>query len=324
METSLQYSLGTTGSTILPGSDDTGALGFPGEVTENYFGTRNYLNLARDMSAVNRKAFHMTSTKGVPLVYHCRFTVIRPLEDDNDVLTYVAVGGAQENWVTRNASVKLHYAREKMFQNAGIRKSERGRYDKTIRLNYDSRSQTWTLPILTDNNSLFTDIGEWDVSKIAIDEDTDLTPCLFGSVMNEEAAINGDTFNIQNAYLNSRRAPEQDEGDDEGSAPHSIIRSLFNVEDAIDDEVQAIAQDNQDMTPYDHDGIAGSFTSVSLKGFSLMGATGGTIVQTFDVDIPFGICEVVTVKQTQDDSNSDMEGTVPLLVEVLGISEMQG
>lgn len=323
MEGNLAYSLGTTGSTVITGSD-AGGLGFPGETSDTQFVTKNYLNLARDYSAANRKNMHMTSAKGVPLVYHTRMTFVRPTTDDQDVIMGIAVGGAQSNWITRNASVKLHHAREAMFKNAGIRKSERGRYDKTLRLNFDAASQTWTLPSFTDNNSVFSAIGEWDVSKIAIDDDTDLTPVLFGSVASEESAINAATFNIQNAYLNSRRAVEEDEGDDEGSAPHSIIRSMFNVEDSVDDELQAIAQGNQDLTPYDHDGVAGTFTSVSPLALAGLGNTGGLPFVTFDVDIPFGLCEVTISKQTQDGSTSDMAATPALHVQLLGISEMQG
>lgn len=327
MEGNLVYDLGTTGSTVLIAGTETGALGFPGETAENQFATKNYLNLPRDYSAANRRNMHMTSAKGVPLVYHTRMTFYRPQTDDQDVITSLAVGGAQSNWITRNASVKLHYAREAMFKNAGIRKSERGRYDKTLRLNYDSDSQTWTLPTFTDNTSVFTNIGEWDASKIAIDENVDLTPCLFSTPVSEESAAlvgGSSTFNIQNAYLNSRRAVEEDEGDDEGSAPHSIIRSMFNVEDSVDDDLQAIAQDNQDLTPYDHDAAAGTFTSVSTLCLAGLGNTGSVPYITVDVDIPFGICEIIVSKKTQDDSTSDMSNPIGLRVELLGISEMQG
>jgi hypothetical protein len=323
MEGKVIYTLGTTGSTVIEGGE-TGALGFPGETSEDAFATRNYLNLPRDFSAVNRKGMHMTSAKGVPLLYHCRLTFLRPVIDDSDVVTYFQALGAQNNWVTRNASVKLHHAREQMFKNAGIRKSERGRYDKTLRLNFDAASQTWTLPYLNDGTSTFTDIGEWDVSKIAIDDDTDLIPTLFGAVANEEASINAATFNIQNAYLNSRRAVVEDAGEDESSAPHSIIRSMFNVEDATDDELQAIADANQDATPYDHDGIAGSFTSQSLLGLGAVGAVGGAVMAVMDVDVPFGIMGINVIKATIDGSTSAMDGVPILHVELLGISEMQG
>lgn len=299
--------------------------GFASETAENSHTSLTYLNLPRDLSLANRKNFAMTSRKGVPLVYHCKITVLRPLQDDTNVGLYTLVTTAQKNWVTRNASVKLHYAREKMFKNAGIKRSERGRYDSTLRLVFDSASQTWEVPGFGDNTAIYTATGsEWDNTKIAIDEDSDLVPALFGSIANEAAAISAQTFNIQNAYLNSRRKVELDDlTSAESSAEHSIIRSMFNVEDTVDDELSEIADDNQDQPPYDSDASAGTFTSAAFAGIVELGnmaSTSGTMY----CDIPFGICQVVNTKQTQDNGNSAMEGNVVMHVDVLGFSEMEG
>ena len=137
-----------------------------------------------------------------------------------------------------------------MFSNAGIKKSDRGRYDKTIRYGWSAHNQTWETPIFSDGSSTFTDMGEWDLSKIAIDQDTELVPTLFGSVFDESAASTGNSFNLMNAYLNSRRKIQDDDLDSaEGVADHSIIRSMFNVEDVTDDELAVIADDNQDLPP---------------------------------------------------------------------------
>lgn len=299
--------------------------GFGDYSAENMAVVTSYLNLPRDLSLANRKNFTMTTKKGVPLVYHCKFTVLRPLQDDTDVLLTAAVGVAQQNWVTRNASVKLHYARERMFKNAGIKRSERGRYDSTIRLVFDSASQTWEVPHFFDGNSTFTVTGsEWDNSKIAIDEDDDLVPALFGPVANEASAISATTFNIQNAYLNSRRKVEEDDvSATEGSADHSIIRSMFNVEDSVDDELSVIADDNQDKPPYDSDSSSGTYTCSVVAGITQIGNISNPI-GVFYADIPFGICSVIFVKQTLDNENGSMQYDVPYYVEVMGVSEMEG
>ncbi len=284
-----------------------------------------YINLARDLSMVNRKGFDMTSSKGVPLVYHVRMTALRPSQDDTDVLTSVAVGCAQENWVTRNASVKTHFGREKMYKNAGVTKSDRGRYDKTLRLNYDAASQTWLLPLMQDGSTTFDATGaDWDPSKIAIGEDADLIPTLFGAVVNEESAISAATFNIQNAYLASRRKPSiDDETDTEDVAVHSILRQMFVVDDADSDEIQAIAHSLGDEPPYDSDAVAGTFTSMTTLGFGQIGNLANPQF-SFDVDIPFGIFAMDIAKQTVDNATGDMAHDPIIRIEVLGISEMQG
>jgi len=298
---------------------------FSEETTENYHAATVYGNLPRDLSLVNRKGFDMTTTKGVPLVYHCRVTVYRPSQDDTDVMLGVGIAGAQSNWVTRNASVKTHFAREKMYQNAGVKKSERGRYDKTLRLNYDAASQTWMVPVLTDGSSTFTASGsDWDPSKIAIGEDADLIPTLFGAVVNEESSISAATFNIQNAYLASRRKVAiEDVSDTEDVGAHSILRQMFVVDDADSDEIQAIAHSLGDEPPYDSDAVAGTFTSQTVLGLGQIGnLSSGQF--TFDVDIPFGIFSMSISKQTLDNVNGAMESDPLIRIDVLGISEMQG
>lgn len=283
----------------------------------------SYINLARDLSAFNRKGFEHTTRKGVPLVYHCKLTIYRSMDVDrpNTVVQALPATAAQ-NWVTRNGAVKLHAAREKMFKNAGIKKSDRGRYDHTVRYGWDAHNQTWATPIFTDGNSTFTDMGEWDLSKIAIDQDTELVPTLFGTVFDESAASTGNSFNMMNAYLNSRRKIKDDDADDaEGVATHSILRSMFNVEDSTDDELAEIAEDNQDLPPYDHDGVAGTFTSAAYGEVAVVG-NHGLPKDVVHFEAPFGLLNLVWAKT--GDSSGNLSDDISYQIEVLGISEMQG
>jgi len=302
----------------------TYVIPFDLEESDREFETQ-YFNFARDLSALNRKEHHMTTKKGVPLNYHLRITLIRPYSDPTTVLSSATVKTAPQNWVHRNGSVKLHYAREQMFKNAGIRKSERGRYSSTIRYVWDDASQTWATPYFTDGTTTFTDFGEWDETTIAIDEDTDLKVALFGTPVDETSAVNAATFNVGNAYLHSRRKPDEDDADaGDVSSPHSIIRSLYNVEDAVDDEVQAIAESEQDIPPYDQDGNAGTFTSQVNNPPLMLGNLGGSLKETVDVVVPYGICEILFAKQEINGTNVNLSADLGFYVEVLGTSEMQG
>lgn len=300
--------------------------GFSSESSENQHATTTYINLPRDLALANRKNFTMTSKKGVPLVYHCKVTIFRAMEDDAKVMMNSYILTAQKNWVTRNASVKLHYGRENMFKKAGIRRSERGRYDKTLRLVYDNAGQTWAVPTFNDASASYTATGsEWDNTVIAIDEDTSLVPALFGSIVDESSTVSASTFNIQNAYLNSRRkVPVDDLEVAESSQSHSIIRSLFTTEiPAVETAVSDLADSNQDETPYNSDAAAGTFTSAAIAGAVQIGnisTTGGTMY----VDIPFGIFGLINNKQTTDDGVASMEGNITILLEVLGFSELEG
>lgn len=287
-----------------------------------------YFNLARDLSLANRKEMTQCTTKGVPLVYHCRVTIVRPYGDEEDVILTSKGHTAQQNWVTRNAAVKTHFAREAMYKNAGVKKSERGRYDKTLKLNYNQETQTWALPEFSDQSAFYGLSGsDWDPSTIAIDDDAALVPTLFGPIVNEESAVNATTFNIQNAYLASRRKPQVDDLDaGEDVAASSILRQMFTVDDERDDEIQALTQVVGDSTPYDSDSVQGTFTSESVAAYGAVGTYAAPQI-TFDVDVPFGLMFWELRKKTIDGANTasaGMKDAVPFHVEVLGISEMQG
>jgi len=284
--------------------------------------SESYVNIPRDLSMTNRKGFAMTSSKGVPLVYHCRVTFFRPPSATN-IDTYIAVGGAQSNWVTRNASVKLHHAREAMYRNAGIKKSDRSRYDKTLRLNYNAASQTWLLPGMVDSSGAYDTTGaDWDPSKIAIDDDISLIPTLFGGNTNEESTVSAATFNIQNAYLASRRKVAiEDVSDAEDVAARSILRQMFEDDPDRQDEIAAIAHEVGDEPPYNSDAVAGTYTSVSTLGIGVLGNL-SAVSYTMDIDVPFGLFYVLMNKTSL--SGNLVVKQVPFHVQVLGISEMQG
>lgn len=281
----------------------------------------HYINLARDLSALNRKGMEQTTRKGVPLVYHCKLTIYRNFTDRLNSSLFVSPYVAASNWVTRNGAVKLHAAREAMFKNAGIKKSDRGRYDKTIRYGWDSHAQTWATPVFSDGSFTHTDMGEWDLSKFAIDQDAELVPTLYGPTLNEGAASTGNSFNMMTAYLNSRRKPETDDATSGHEvADHSIIRSMFNVEDERDDELQIIADDNQDQTPYNTDASRGTFTAFCLAEVAACGNFGKPKDVVY-FDAPFGMARLDLVKSS--DTAGDLNGDVAYTIEVVGISEMQ-
>ena len=288
--------------------------------TETY-----YVNLPRDLSLANRKHFDQCSAKGVPLVYHTRITISRGITDDDDVNTQVTLSTAQSNWVTRNAAVKTHFAREAMYKNAGVKKSERGRYDKTLKMNFNAASQTWKVPVFGDGSTVYDTTGsDWDVSTISISEDSALVPCLFGTVVDEESAISAATFNIQNAYLASRRKPQVDDlGAGEDVSAHSILRQMMTTDDDRDTEIQALTQSVGDGTPYDSDAIAGTFTSAAIAAYVQVGNKASPQV-VVDVDIPFGLMQIAARKTPQDEAAGDLGASMGFHIEVLGISEMQG
>lgn len=107
-----------------------------------------YLDMAAELSKIDRKNHHQVTEKGVPLVYDLQLTITSPLVTDkafdpSSVLTVPAllasgtVFAASPNWQTRNAVRMAHFTREDLRKEAGVKKGSIGRYAKTLRCNLD-------------------------------------------------------------------------------------------------------------------------------------------------------------------------------------------
>lgn len=108
-----------------------------------------YLDMAAEMSKIDRKNHHQVTAKGVPLVYDLSITVSSPLVsnlqwDASGTKTPPAlfctgtVLTAPNNWQTRNAVRMAHFTREDLRREAGVKKGSIGRYAKTLRCNLDA------------------------------------------------------------------------------------------------------------------------------------------------------------------------------------------
>jgi len=286
------------------------------------------VNICRDLGAINRKAIHQTTPKGIPLVYHCRLTMYRtPDGVDPDGMTELIAITTPTNWVYRNAAVKLHAAREKMFRKNGITKSLRGRYDSTIKYGWDLTVSSQFLPPLAyqgnTSTSVWDEAGseEWELSQLAVSTDTDLKVLLCGAAHpDEEAAISANYFNLGTAYLNSRKPVPYDDGTDSDTpAAYSIIRDMFmDYQAATDDEVLVIAETTQDHPPYDADDVDGPFTMCVERGRCITGQQSASI-SSMMIDVPFGLLKLHAQRHLYDGS-----GTFDFRIDVLGVSEMQG
>jgi hypothetical protein len=296
-----------------------------GTVAIDAFTVIEEVNLCRDLGAINRKAIHQTTSKGVPLVYHCRVTVYRtPDASDADLLTEVKAITIPQNWVFRNAAVKLHAARNKMFKKNGVTKSMLGRYASTIRYGWDGTDvDLFNSPLDIAGGTLWDESGSetWDLSQIAISTDTDLKVLLCGaSHPDEEASVSAATFNLATAYLNSRKPVSfDDQTDSDTPAAYSIIRDMFmNYQAATDDEVLTIAEITQDHPPYDADDVDGPFTQCVEQGRCHTGQ-GTASISSMNVDVPFGLLQLKARRW-----NAGGTGNFDFRVDVLGVSEMQG
>ncbi len=316
----------------------TGALSNDTYTIPTSGGVSGVLNLPKDLSLLNRRGYASTTRKGVPLIYRAKIDFFPQDEDGQgpstamgaDFQATLKINGAQNNWVMRNAAVKFHAAREQMFRDAGVTKSQRGAYAHEIRYNYDSVGDTFLVPIDGDGDA-FTG-GTWDQSTFVYSDDPGFQLGLVGAGDDEESdAFAGNYLSIGHSYLLSRVNQQADTNPemDEGPAKFSVLRRMLSGNDlgsAQQDDVVAEARDDQDNPPYEVLDLSASgdtghdiTESVELgRAVCGQGYGHGSVI----VDIPFGLAEL---KATVYDAN-DTNITPSLLfgVEVLDIFEMQG
>ena len=308
-------------------------------VSNGNFTETHKICVPKDLSILNRRGYASTTRKGVPLVYRVAATVYPTGLDgsgyttsvSSDVRTSVKFLGCQNNWVLRNAAVKFHAAREKMFRRAGVKKSHRGAYSHEIRYAYSGASDTFAAPVDGSEEAFVG--GTWDLSDMITEDDNSFKLRLVGTGLDESSANAISDLNISLSYLQSRAKVPDDSNLESSTMPakFSILNDLLDDADidiGFKDDIVSEAQDAQDNPPYDimavNDTNNDVTEEVELGRTVLMPqGSGATLPQTTVLDVPFGIMRVLMAHRDPGD-NSGIVDDLALGLEVLDIFEMQG
>lgn len=312
-------------------------------VSNGNFAQTHILNVPKDLSILNRRGYANTTRKGVPLIYKVAATVYPSGIDgsgyvtsvSSDVKTTVKFLTAQNNWVMRNAAVKWHAAREKMYADAGVKKGSRGAYSHEIRYNWTGANNTFASPV--DGGGVAFTGGTWDTSVLGYTGDTSFQLMLEGDGDDEESdAFSGTALQIGHSYLLSRSSviadtnPERDEGPAKFSVLNNLLDDPYRRTGEVDD-IRAAADGEQDNPPYEVLDISDSgdqahdITEAVEQGrlVLLPQGSGASLPQTVVMEIPFGICEVQMAHRDPGD-NSGIVDDLAVGLEVLDIYEMTG
>lgn len=318
-------------------------LMYAGGTTSNGgFAETHKLCVPRDLSIVNRRGYDNTTRKGVPLIYRMAATVYPSGLDgsgyytNEGVRTTVKFLGAQNTWVSKNAAVKWHAAREKTFSDADIRKKDRGAYSHTIRYNYNGTGETFSAPVDGLGNA-FTG-GTWDTTDMSYASDQSFGLILVGNGDDQESnAFTGSLLQFSHSYLLSRANQPLDTNVEltEGPAKFSILNSLLSGDsgavDYVQDDMVAAARDDQDNPPYEVLDLSDSgdvehdvTEEIELGRVTLSPlGTGAIGPQTVILDVPFGMMRVLMANRDSGD-DSGVTDDLCIGLEVLSIYEMQG
>lgn len=282
------------------------------------------VNLVKDWAAINRHNVAHTTSKGVPLVYRVAITTSCKIvnesnnqifAEDPNMVQVIEVIHAPNTWVTRNAVVKTHAARENMFKLQGVKKSERGAYAMTIRPTWSASPDTFLVPLKgSASGGAVYDMGTWDYSALKSD-DGDLS----------HLPIVGDA-GMLSLYLDSRKQISADSNSDSDDTNQpvdlNILRQLLSPTlgiSAKDGQVTGLGRDEQDNPPYSLDNN-GDHTDPILAGRHFQGPSAG-LTSTKIYDIPLGIFEMKGMNAYIDAGQTKTIG-FDLQVELLGIYEM--
>ncbi len=315
-------------------------------VTNGNFGETHTLSLPKDLSILNRRGYASTTRRGVPLVYRVRATVYPTGIDGSgynvtasgDVRTTVKFLGCQNNWVLRNAAVKLHAAREKWLKATGVPKKLRGAYSHEVRYCYDAAADSFAAPV--DGLGAAFAGGTWDITTFADDLDNSYAVKLVGSSSDESSGTTGTEFSLPGLYLNSRGNQFTDTNVEADDTPARYSHLQFMLGELAVDEQMDVAmaniQSEQDNPPYDTwavDDTDNDITEEVELGRLCLTPSGsidtnsaavtGSGPQSMIFDVPFGIMRVLMSHQDAG-NNSGVTDDLALGIEILKISEMQG
>jgi len=109
-------------------------------------------DLIRGMSVANAKNYEYTDRKGNLQGVLCDITIT------SNATAYGMLAGVANSWKTRNAIRRFHFEREAMFRRAGVRKSEMGKYGKTMRPFLDRCH--------SDDVGVETNFSYWDMATV--------------------------------------------------------------------------------------------------------------------------------------------------------------
>ena len=280
-------------------------------------------NIVRDLAMSNRHNVTHTNSKGVPYVYRCAVTISPTVDaesynsvfdEDTNLVQVASFAAVPNTWVARNAGVKMHAARENMFKQQGVLKKERGSYSHTIRYTISADPDTFLTPQYSAGAGSDYTGGTWDYTALEQDDA-------------QESHIQLLTADgLLSMYLDSRKQIRADSNEDSDSinqpTDDSLIRRLLSPTlgiSARDDEITALARDEQDNPPYELNNDGDAIKAVEVARL-FIGPEAG-LTSTAIVDCPYGVLEMQALNAYKDAGQNLTEG-FDIRIEVLGIYEM--
>ena len=288
----------------------------------------HYLNLVKDLSWMNSRGMEHSDREGHVIGYIVDVTIVTA------TAAPWLLGSVPNSWKMRNSFRKWHFARLEMFRNAGVTKSEMGKYGQTIRPFLDQGMVDYTsLSAPVEDNTLVplgcTDAARvWTYSDVAsspgfqtsetgsgglsMTDAFKLTIC--GVNKTEATATGGTTLKFSTAGMihsyNIDRMEVVTPGGAEVIIGENNPLAALRSQSVTAGEVTEIAGDQEtEATPYDLLDAGDSTDSIIIDYLNTNTAT-LQVARVYNIFVPAGILTVY--------NGSDGSITPTILVDVKG------
>lgn len=262
-------------------------------------GGQRFVDLAQCLTVINKKQYHQTSSKGVPLCY--AFTIQSIVQGEAfPILTL------PKTWCVRNSVTKLYAGWRKQMKDSGFRLKDLSPYGRRLRLGFtddavetdgslsgsiepyhqsaystDGNLVTVFIPYDTTEGTSVTYSLAGEVTTIVVPSDTEgAAPLEMPAVMlSQSTSATTSYFRTVGQYLRSRNVMREDQSPTDSSLnPSNFMVRLFSGAQPETDEIISEAQDFQEVRPYtmelnSSENFASEFETSAYAGFDLLSAT---------------------------------------------------
>ena len=288
----------------------------------------HYLNLVKDLSWMNSRGMEHSDREGHVIGYIVDVTIVTA------TAAPWLLGSVPNSWKMRNSFRKWHFARLEMFRNAGVTKSEMGKYGQTIRPFLDQGQVDYTDKANPVEDNTLVPLGCTDAARVWTYSDVATSPgwtvaetgtgglslvdafklTICGENYTEATATAGVTtkfstagmihsYNVDRMEIVTPTASEVIQG------PNNPLAAL-RTQSVTSGEVTEIAEDQElEATPYDISDAGDSVDAIIIDYLNTNTAT-LQVARVYNVFVPAGILSVF--------QGSDATITPTILVDVKG------
>lgn len=213
--------------------------------------TSHFIDLARDLSRVNRRLYRQGRqyhVKRVTVV--SRNTIVSPGGDAG----FVSVSTAPETWVTQKAWQRGFNLWNRMNKEAMIGSGDvKGKWsDFKVYLSDDHRTGTVLTP--KDNGGNNANSGDWDYSEMVSPDGTTSADTFYLHLMGDHNPSGGTpgsnvSIGLIKSFGDARKTVDTDQPNVQGSAVHDPLNNLFDHGTVVDEILTDLAGQNDDA-PY--------------------------------------------------------------------------